>query len=152
MRRGPAGITLIEMLLVLAIVSLAVGISYPSVSSGLDSIRLRTACDAAAGFLNQAMSRVERLQQPVEISFVPGTGSMVARGAGPAPVGVLELTDGVRIVDLAPAPGGDPAPRNLMLLPGVPFPAVAFELSNQRGARRIVRIDPIAGVPVVTAP
>lgn len=73
MRGGrQSGVTLIELLLVMALMSLLAGLVYPSLAGGIDSLRMRTAADSLAAFLNQGMARVERLQQPVEISFQTG--------------------------------------------------------------------------------
>ena len=61
------GVTLLEMLIVVTIVALLAALTYPGVTSGLESIRLRTAGDSVSSFLSAAMDRVERTQQPVEI-------------------------------------------------------------------------------------
>lgn len=153
MRRSRAGITLIEMLLVLSIVSLLAGVGYPSMSRGIDSLRMRTATDSVAAFLNGAMARVERLQQPVEISFATGGRRLEMRGVQPRVVDTLQLPEGVSVADFVVVPpGAEPGLRFLVLEPGSPFPAAGLVLENRRGARRIVRIDPVAGVPVVEAP
>jgi prepilin-type N-terminal cleavage/methylation domain-containing protein len=153
MRRHQAGITLIELLLVMAIISLMAGIGYPSLSRGIDSLRMRTATDSLAAFLNSAVSRVDRLQQPVEISFSTGGRRLELRGLQPRVLDALDLPQGVTIADFAPPlPGLEPGFRFLVLQPGSPFPAVGFQIENRRGARRIVRIDPVAGVPVILAP
>src|SRR5262249_1821608 len=61
------GITLIEMVIVMAIVGLIAGITYPTVSNGLDSVHLAAATDTVAAFLNAAVNRVERRQEVVEL-------------------------------------------------------------------------------------
>jgi len=53
--RGQGGVTLIEMMIVVAIVGLMVGITFPAVSAGLDSVRLASATDSLASFLNAAV-------------------------------------------------------------------------------------------------
>jgi len=45
------------MLIVMAIVALIAGMAAPSVSSGLDSLRMRSTSDAIVGFLNTALAR-----------------------------------------------------------------------------------------------
>src|SRR5271157_3151118 len=52
-RRLPAlasqrGVTMIEMLVVVAVLAIVVGVSIPSISAGLDSIRLASTGDAIA--------------------------------------------------------------------------------------------------------
>jgi hypothetical protein len=39
--------------------------------------------------------------------------------------------------------------RHLILMPGATVPAVAIMLANQRGGRRLVRLDPMTGFPHV---
>ena len=63
------GITLVEMLIVVTIIGLIAGISFPAVSSGLDSLRLRSASDSLVSFLNAALNRAERRQEVAEIAI-----------------------------------------------------------------------------------
>ena len=67
MYREDAGITLIEMIIVLAIIGLITAIAFPAVTSGLDSVRLSSASDSIVSFLNAGLNRAERRQTPVEI-------------------------------------------------------------------------------------
>ena len=59
------------MLIVVTLIALVAGLSYPSVASGLDSLRLRSASDAIVAFLNTALDRADRRQQAVEIRISP---------------------------------------------------------------------------------
>src|SRR5512136_502441 len=63
------GVTLLEMLIVLGLIGLLVSISFPSVSSGVDTLRLMSASDSLAGFLNGALTRAERRQLAAEITI-----------------------------------------------------------------------------------
>src|SRR5438132_8744055 len=56
------GVTLIEMMVVAAIIGLIAAISFPSASAGIESVRLVSATDSVATFLNGAVNRVERRQ------------------------------------------------------------------------------------------
>ena len=73
------GVTLIEMLVVVTLIALVAGLSFPSVSAGVDSLRLRSASDAIVGFLNTALARADRHQQVVEITVLPAENALVAR-------------------------------------------------------------------------
>src|SRR5271157_1465198 len=61
------GVTLMEMLVVVCIIALISAVVLPSVAAGIESVRLRTASDSIAGFLNAAVNRAERLQQAVVV-------------------------------------------------------------------------------------
>src|SRR5690349_15359364 len=61
---GSSGITLVEMLVVMTIIGLLVGLSYPSIAAGVDSVRLRSATDSVSTILNSAVTRAERRQEP----------------------------------------------------------------------------------------
>jgi prepilin-type N-terminal cleavage/methylation domain-containing protein len=148
---GRQGVTLLEMLVVVAIVSLIVGVSYPSASAGLDSIRLATTGDDIATFLNSAVNRVERRQQAVEVIISPAEGRLSMYSAGSGYISGLKLADGITIEKVLPenpeGPGG--TARSVILIPGATMPAVGVQFANRHGARRIVRIDPMTGFPRV---
>jgi prepilin-type N-terminal cleavage/methylation domain-containing protein len=82
------GVTLIEMLIVMAVIALVAGLSYPPVSAGLDSLRLRSTSDAMIGFLNTALARAETRQQVVEILISPADGTMTAAS------GIMDFING----------------------------------------------------------
>ena len=139
---GPAvgrrsGVTLIEMLIVVAIIAVVAGISYPSVSTGLDSIRLKSAADSVSGFLSAAITRVERRQQPIEVVISPHERALILYSTEPGYTKRLELPQGIQIV-------GEDA-RQYLLLPGAAPPQMGIDLFSPRGAHRLVKIDPVTG-------
>ena len=152
--RRQRGLTLVELLVVVTIIALLAGISYPSVSAGVDSVRLRSATDSVASILNGAANRAERHQVPVEvaISRKDNTISLYSTEAGFTRE--LKMPDGVAIeAVLPPLPDGEQqeeeGPRRLLLLPGGTVPAIGVQLANRHGAHRIVRLDPMTGFPRV---
>src|ERR1700679_2938369 len=76
-----AGVTLIEMLIVVTLIALVAGISFPSIASGVESLRLRSASDSMVAFLNTALDRADRRQQAVEIRISPKENLLTARSA-----------------------------------------------------------------------
>lgn len=139
--RHRRGVTLIEMLLVVSLIALMAALSFPAASAGLDSIRLASAGDSVSAFLNSAVNRVERLQQPVAILIEPGR--LTLQTTGPTGQRTLELPQGVHIA-------GDA--RQAVIFPGGAIPRFAIELRNSRGARRFVSLDPITGIPSIRRP
>lgn len=149
--RPQAGVTLIEMMVVVALIGLMAAISFPSVSSGLDSIRLVSAADSIGAFLNSGLNRAERRQQPVEITISPRDHTLTMRSTDPGFVRTLGMPEGVTIAAVHPAlpPGIDEPSQTFLVYPAGAIPRIGIEIANRRGARRIVRIDPTTGVPAI---
>lgn len=151
-RHGQRGVTLMELLMVIAIIALLAGLTYPTASAGMDSIRLRSAGDEVAAFLYQAVGRADRRQEPVEITFDKDHGVFTSRGLRAGRESEMTLPDGIRIAAVLPeTPGEDPRSKSYLLLPGASFPRLTVVIENRRGNRRMVQLDPITGAPNVTA-
>ncbi len=148
------GITLLELMIVLMVVSLMVGITYPSVSAGIDSLKLRAEADRAAALLTQGITRVERTQAPLELLADRAAGRIVLRDFPGRFVREQKLESGVRIAAILPhlPAAGEETSRIVLLAPGEPFPAVGLVFANSRGQRRLVRIDPLTAMAVVETP
>lgn len=142
------GVTLIEMLIVMTLVALVAGLSYPSIASGLESLRLRAASDSIVAFLNTALQRADRRQQVVEIRIFPRENALTARASDLGFARRLEMPAFVHIVSVSPAVQGNPdQPRRFLVYPGGTVPGIAVEIANQSGRRRRVSVDPMTGVP-----
>jgi len=151
-RRGERGITIIEMLIVVSIIALMAGISYPAVTAGIESVRMRSAADQTAAFLNQALTASERRQQAIEIQVKRNTGALLFRTVDETLVRRVELPQGIVIAEVLPPVPMNSEERSVLVYPGAAFPRVTFVLATKKGARRFVRIDPVVGMPVVEAP
>ena len=138
-----AGVTLLEMLIVVAIISIVAGLSFPALTSGLGSIRLSSASGSAASFLTSTMNQVERRELAAVVVIAPLENQMAVYTAasGEKPAQILRMPQGIRIE------GEDP--RRFLLQPGGTFPRITLVLHNEKGARRSVRIDPITAVPEI---
>jgi hypothetical protein len=106
----------------------------------LDSIRLHSASDSVASFLDAAMNRAERRQQVVEIVINPMQNRMAAYSMGYART--LEVPRGVSIA-------GDQE-RRYIVMPGGAFPKFAIDLTNRRGLHRHIVVDAITGSPRIS--
>ena len=141
------GVTLLEMLVVVGIVSILMGVSYPSIAASVDSVRLATAADSTAAFLNSALNRAEQRHQVLELTIAKRQNQITLRSGDPRFVRKLEFPAGVRIAEILPA--GDEDARVFYLIPGGAAPRVGVQLVNARGAKRTVRVDPITGAPEI---
>ncbi len=146
--RRKAGITLVEMLVVLAIVGLLITITAPAVSAGIEALRLSQAATEVVSFFNDGLNRAERRQEVVAITITKPARSLRMNSTSTGFEKTLVLPQGIGIVRILPevdAPAEQP--RQFMIYPGGSVPRAGVELSNARNTRRVVWIDPITGVP-----
>jgi len=134
-----------EMLVVMAIIGLIVAVTTPSVSAGIDSVRMASATDSISAFLNAAVNYAERRQQAVLVVISSKESKLSAWSNEPGFERELILPDGIQIEDQDP----ERAERRLILMPGATVPGIGIQIANRRGARRIVRLDPMTGFPRV---
>jgi len=130
---------------VVAIVGLIVGISFPAITAGLDAVRMVSATDSVASFLNAAVNRAQRRQEAVEVIIDPKENQISAYSNDPTFSRELKLPDGIAFES------DQPEPRRVILLPGGSVPGISIPMINRRGGRRIVRLDPMTGYPRVEA-
>jgi prepilin-type N-terminal cleavage/methylation domain-containing protein len=147
------GVTLIEMVIVCAIAGLIAALSLPSLTSGLDGLRLTQASDSLVSFLSGAMNRVQQRQQVIEVTISQADNMVWLHSTEPGFTRNLKLPDNIRIVRVLPQTfdeSGDE--RRFLLLPGASFPRIGVELTTPKGTRRLVSIDPVTGVPEIRTP
>jgi hypothetical protein len=135
------------MLIVMTLIALVAGLSYPSLSSGIETLRLRAASDSVVSLFNTCVERADRRQQAVEIQIWPHEGVITARSADAVFQRRLEITQPLRISDVVPHVTGPDDMRRILIYPGGSAPHIAIEISTAQGRKRLVSIDPITGVP-----
>ena len=145
-----AGITLLELLVAMAIVGMIMAISFPSVTSGLDGVRLQATGRRVAAFINVARGQADRDQLPVEFQIDLNRNQVGAASADGRWERTLELAEGVRITAVWPALEGaenETRIRRMILIPGVPPPRFRVQLETNRGRSLMVAVDPLTGTP-----
>ena len=147
-RHTSRGVTLVEMLIVMTIIGLIAAVSFPAFSSGLDGLRLNSASDSIVSVLNTGLNRAQRRQEAVELAvsakenFVSLASASLSRR--------LEMPSGITIQQVWPRLAEETdAPRLFLLLPGGAVPRIGIEIANRKGVRRIVRVNPMTGVPEI---
>jgi len=138
------------LLVVVTIIGLLAGISVPAASAGIDGVRLASATQSVASFLNGAVDRVERHEEPLELAISPGENLLTLTSNDAGFSRALKLPDGITLEAVLPAlpEGADPV-RRIVLMPGATVPGIGIQMANRHGARRIVRLDPMTGFPTV---
>jgi len=127
------------MLVTLAIISLIVSIAYPSMTTGIDGIRLRTSVDNIATLFTEARNMSDRFQTPVQITVAPGEDRLHAATIDGAWQKIYELPDRVHIV--IPSDTG-----TVVLYPGSPTPGLRMLLEAEYGGRAGLRFNIFTGV------
>src|SRR5690348_5104963 len=98
-----AGITLLEMMTVVALIGILSAVLFPSFSSGLESIQLASASNALASFLNAAVNRAERRQEVVEIAVSVKENAVALHSTEAGFERKLEMPSGIAIEAVLPA-------------------------------------------------
>jgi prepilin-type N-terminal cleavage/methylation domain-containing protein len=147
---GRRGVTLLEMMVVVTIVALVAGVSIPAVSAGIDSVRLASSADTVAAFLNAAVNRAERRGEPVELVISRKDNSLAMYTNQPGFAREWKLPDGIVMEAITPRLLDDPEEvRRLILMPGGSAPGIGIRIGTRRGARRLIKLDPMTGFPRV---
>jgi general secretion pathway protein H len=137
------GVTLLEMLIVVAIIAAIVSVSFPALTAGLAGVRLSSASGSVASFLTSALNNVDRREQAAAVLISPAENalSVFTAASGDKPSARLAMPAGIKIE-------GE-EPRRFLLFPGGACPRIAVILQNEKGARRSIRIDPVTAVPKI---
>ena len=136
--------------MVVTIVGLVSAVMAPSMMAGLDGVRMASASDNVASFLNSAVNRVERRQQVMEVIISIRENKLVMMTNEPGFTRELRMPEGIVIEAVLPRQeSGGGEFRRLILMPGGAVPGVGIQLVNRHNNRRIVRLDPMTGFPRV---
>jgi type II secretory pathway pseudopilin PulG len=133
--------TLLEALIVVALVALIASASAFPRLPGLDTLRLRSASDSIVSFLNVALDHADRRQQAVEVIISPRENLLLSRTADLGFSRRLEMPAQIHIV------GESDEPRRFLVYPGGSIPRIGIQFATTRGRSRMVSVDPVTGSP-----
>jgi prepilin-type N-terminal cleavage/methylation domain-containing protein len=152
--RSRAGVTLVEMVVVVTIIGLIMAVMAPSMSAGLDSVRMASATGNVASFLNGAVNRAERRQTAVAVVISVKENKLVMFSNEAGFTREMTMPQGISIeaVLTGDPNGGSQDGARLLLMPGASVPGVGVQLINTHGNRRVVRLDPMTGFPRIETP
>lgn len=148
------GVTLLELMVVMSIIAVITGISYPSIASGLENLKVSAAADSVAAFIDSAAAKSDRKQAVVELTISPKVNQMFLRSTDPTLNRRYEFPDGIRIDRVFPEADGAPidAARQFIIYPGGSVPAMGVVIASASGKRRLIRVNPMTGVPIIERP
>jgi type II secretory pathway pseudopilin PulG len=136
------------MMVVVMIIAVIVAVSTPSVTAGIDAVRLATATSSVAAFLNAASTHADRRERPVELLIT--AKSLVYISTEPGSKHQLDMPDGISLEPVAAVQSEDAEGASRWLfMPGGAIPEVGIRVSNQHGGQRTVKLDPMTGFPRV---
>src|SRR5438270_11275073 len=96
------GVTLMEMMMVVTLIGIIAALSFPAVTSGIDSLRLSGAADSVVAFLNRGANRTDRRQETVEVTILRSENAIVMLSTDPSFKRRLDLPEGVQIEKILP--------------------------------------------------
>ena len=138
-------------MIVVAIIGIMAGVVFPGVSAGWTHPALHRLRFASQLSQRRAESRRAAAGGDRDLHF--GEGKLhAALLTEPGFERQLELPDGVRIEAVLPAADESAGPAPFLLQPGGTPPRVGVAIVNRRGTRRIVRVDPMTGLPRIESP
>jgi general secretion pathway protein H len=132
-REGTAGFSLVEMLVVLAILGLAVGIGAPSLGGIVPSRRLNAAAEAIVGEIALLRIEAQRTGRAMSLAFDEETRRFVSARPG-APV--LAMPEWRVLVETGTS--ARVAPREIRFLPDGGSTGARITLSGSGGTRILV--------------
>ena len=147
--KGSQGVTLLELLVVVALASLLIAVVFPSVGAGLRTLELRSSAQrlaAAARFArDQAIHRQRFFQLEIDSEHRTVSVLDVERGERRS----FELPASVQVEKVLPEEGSKLSPtRQFLFSPDGGSPPFQVVLGNQ--SRQVtVSADPLTGFPKV---
>jgi prepilin-type N-terminal cleavage/methylation domain-containing protein len=146
--KSQQGVTLIELLIVAALIALVAGLSFPSATAGIEVMRLRSTANTITNFLSAAIDQASRRNQVVEVWISPQDNVLIARSPDAAFQRKLEIPPAFRILSIQPAAEvNEGSPRRFLMYPGGTIPRIGLELQSQSGRKRLVSVNPLSGLP-----
>ncbi|MGH9286573.1 MAG: prepilin-type N-terminal cleavage/methylation domain-containing protein, partial [Acidimicrobiales bacterium] len=81
--KGPRGFSLMELVVVLAVLAVAAAVVAPAVGRAADGVRARAEVGAVAAFLRSAREQAVTRRQALEVVVDRDSHALVVRRAGP---------------------------------------------------------------------
>ena len=146
---SPRGVTLLELLVVVALASIMLALVFPAVGAGLRTLELRSAAQRLATAARYARDQAIHHQQFYELE-IDGAGKTISvMDLERTARRTFELPPSVHIEKISPEETVGSSRRSFLFSPDGGSPAFEIVLGNER--RQVsVRSNPLTGFPRVT--
>ena len=147
------GVTLLELIVVVAIASVLLAVVFPSVGAGLRTLELRSAAQRLAASARYARDQAVHRQRYYELEIDAEAGTVTVADFEGANRRSFELPASVRVERILPEEEnlpnvqtrrGRPHPRRFLFSPDGNSPAFEVVLANER-RQAAVRSNPLTG-------
>ena len=143
MRPRPAGFSLIELAVVLAILAVATAVVAPGVARTADGVRARAEVGAVAGFLRSARELAVSRGEPVEVRVDDGGQALVMARAGSDPA--VHATRPLALLHVAGAP-------RVAFFPHGASSGARLEVAAPGARAYLIAVDALTGRVVTSRP
>ncbi len=136
------GFSMMELVVVLAILALAAAVVAPGVARTADGVRARAEVGAVAAFLRSAREHAVSRQQALEVRVDDKTHTLVMRRAGQAAEVEVQATRPVSpLLHIA----ADPPTATVTFLPHGMSTGARFSIATPGARAYVITVDPLTG-------
>ena len=147
--RSPRGVTLLELLVVIALASIMLALVFPAVGAGLRTLELRSAAQRLAAAARYARDQAIHRQRFYELEIDAAGGTISVEDLERTARRSFALPPSVHIEKISPEETAGSSRRSFLFSPDGGSPAFEIVLGNER--RQVsVRSNPLTGFPKVT--
>lgn len=136
------GFSLMELVVVLAVLALAAAVVAPSVGRTVDGVRARAEVGAVATFLRVAREQAVSRRQALEVRVDDETHTLVMRRAGQAGEAAVRAT---HLVSPLLRIAADPPPARVTFLPQGMSTGARFAILTSGMRGYVITVDPLTG-------
>lgn len=136
-REGPRGFTLLELLLILAMLALVSGLAMPSIGRGIDALQVRTEVARLVAFLRYGRQQAITKGRPHSVVIDPVNHQYALRASGEeAPLLSRAFHPSLKV-------SGDPL--TVTFMPQGLSSGATVQVVGARGRAYMVTVDPVSG-------
>jgi general secretion pathway protein H len=136
------GYSLMELVVVLAILAVAGAVVAPAVGRTADDVRVRAELAGLAAFLRTAREQAATRQQTLEVTLDPETRVLLLRRAGREGEAGVQAS---RVVSSVLRVASDPAMPRLTFLPHGMSSGARFTIEAPGPRAYVITVDPLTG-------